>query len=399
MDSSFGLFSVRGINIRVHITFPLILVWAAIQFGALTRQGVSGAAFGIIVTLLLFAIVVLHELGHSIAAQSYGVPVKQIVLLPIGGVAQLARIPEEPVQEFVIAIAGPLVNFGLAILMFIAGLVVGIDSVLSNPLNIARLMGEISPNAIFAYVFASNLFLGIFNLIPAFPMDGGRVLRALLATRLNYARATRIAVVIGQSLAWLFGLWGFLNGGFFLILIAVFIYMGASQEGQLVQLRSVLGGLKVKQAYSPQARVLNPQSPLREAVDLTLSSFQADFPVCDGDQLVGFLTHSQLVDALNRYGSDVAISTVMSRNITPVSPDDELLGVQQRLSENNLDAAPVVDRGHFLGLITSRDINELYRLVSSQPNLVPALVTRHPVTPVNQTKADPEEAPPATLPR
>jgi Zn-dependent protease len=228
VDSSFGLFSVRGINIRVHITFPLILVWAAIQFGALTRQGVSGAVFGIIVTLLLFAIVVLHELGHSIAAQNYGVPVKQIVLLPIGGVAQLARIPEEPVQEFVIAIAGPLVNFGLAILMFIAGLVVGIDGVLSNPFSIARLMGEISPNAIFAYVFASNLFLGIFNLIPAFPMDGGRVLRALLATRLNYASATRIAVVIGQSLAWLFGLWGFLNGGFFLILIAVFIYMGAS---------------------------------------------------------------------------------------------------------------------------------------------------------------------------
>jgi Zn-dependent protease/CBS domain-containing protein len=406
VDSSFGLFSVRGINIRVHITFPLILVWAAIQFGVLTRQGASGAAFGIIVTLLLFAIVVLHELGHSIAAQNYGVPVKQIVLLPIGGVAQLARIPEEPVQELVIAIAGPLVNFGLAILMFAAGLAAGIDGLMSNPLRIAGLLGEISPNAIFTYVFASNLFLGVFNLIPAFPMDGGRVLRALLATRLNYARATRIAVVIGQSMAWLLGLWGFLNGGFFLILIAVFIYMGASQEGQLVQLRNVLGGLKVKQAYSPKARVLNPQSPLREAVDLTLSSFQADFPICDGDQLVGFLTHNQLVDSLNRFGPDVAISQVMSRNITPVGPDDELLAVQQRLSENNRDAAPVVDQDRFLGLITSRDINELYRLVSSQPNLVPALVTRHPepaksekFTGTIQPGTDPEDVPPATLPR
>lgn len=407
MDSSFGLFSVRGINIRVHITFPLILVWAAIQFGVLTRQGATGAAFGIIVTLLLFAIVILHELGHSIAAQNYGVPVKQIVLLPIGGVAQLARIPEEPAQEFVIAIAGPFVNFGLAIVMFIAGLAAGVDSVLSNPLRIAGLLGEVSPNAIFTYVFASNLFLGVFNLIPAFPMDGGRVLRALLATRLNYARATRIAVVIGQSMAWLLGLWGFLNGGFFLILIAVFIYMGASQEGQLVQLRNVLGGLKVKQAYSPKARFLDPQASLREAVNLTLSSFQADFPICDGDQLVGFLTHSQLVDALNRYGPEVSIGKVMSRSITPVSPDDELLAVQQRLSENNLDAAPVVEAGRFLGLITSRDINELYRLVSSQPNLVPALVMRRPDTAIssrdrglnNQVEADQGEVPPATLPR
>ncbi len=378
MDSSFRLFSIRGINIKVHITFPLILVWAAIQFGLLTRQGIAGAAFGVIVTLLLFVIVILHELGHSVAAQNYGVPVKQIVLLPIGGVAQLARIPEEPLQEFVIAIAGPLVNFGLAILMFLAGFVVGIDSLLDNPLAIASALREINPNSIFTYVFASNLFLGIFNLIPAFPMDGGRVLRALLATRTDYARATRVAVVVGQSMAWLLGLWGFLNGGFFLILIAVFIYMGASQEGQLVQLRNVLGGLKVKQAYSHQARALNPGSPLRQAVDLTLSTFQADFPVCDDDQLVGFLSHSRLIAALNRYGPNVPIEKVMSTEVFPVSPDDELFAVQRRFTEKNLDAAPVVQEGRFLGLITNRDINELYRLVSTQPNLLPSLVRRKP---------------------
>ena len=117
MGSSFRLFRVRGIDIRIHATFPLILVWSALQFGLLSEQGLSGAAFGVVATLLLFAIVVLHELGHSIAAQRYGVPVKQIVLLPIGGVAQLERIPEKPVEEFVIAIAGPMVNFGLAIVL------------------------------------------------------------------------------------------------------------------------------------------------------------------------------------------------------------------------------------------------------------------------------------------
>lgn len=404
MDSSFRLFSVRGINIRVHITFPLILVWAAIQFGLLTRQGAAGAVFGIIVTLLLFAIVILHELGHSVAAQAYGVPVKQIVLLPIGGVAQLARFPEEPIQEFVIAIAGPLVNFGLAIVLFVAGVLLGLGNPLEDPLAITRVLGQVNPSAIFTYVFASNLFLGIFNLIPAFPMDGGRVLRALLAARMDYARATRIAVSVGQAMAWLLGLWGFLNGGFFLILIAVFIYMGASQEGQMVQIRHVLGDLKVAQAYSQQARSVRPESPLREAVDLTLSTFQADFPVCDGDRLVGFLSHNRLVDALNRHGPQIPIREVMSSEVAPVSLYEELITVQQRLSENNLDAAPVVDGGRFLGLITLRDINEVYRLVSSQPDLGPAL-SRYGRARAGSYFASPksdleqEEIPPATLPK
>jgi stage IV sporulation protein FB len=404
VDNSFRLFSVRGIAIRVHITFPLILVWAAIQFGLLTRQGAAGAVFGIIVILLLFAIVVLHELGHSVAAQGYGVPVKQIVLLPIGGVAQLARFPEEPIQEFIIAIAGPLVNFGLAIVLFVAGVLFGLGNPLEDPLAITRVLGQLNPSAIFTYVFASNLFLGIFNLIPAFPMDGGRVLRALLAARMDYARATRIAVTVGQAMAWLLGLWGFLNGGFFLILIAVFIYMGASQEGQLVQTRHVLGDLKVAQAYSRQARALRPESPLREAVDLTLSTFQADFPVCDGDRLVGFLSHNRLVDALNRHGPEVPIGNVMSSEVSPVSAEEELIAVQRRLSENNLDAAPVVDGDRFLGLITMRDINEIYRLVSSQPDLAPALSRRGLARAGSysaslQSDLEQEEVPPATLPK
>jgi stage IV sporulation protein FB len=404
VDNSFRLFSVRGIAIRVHITFPLILVWAAIQFGLLTRQGAAGAVFGIIVILLLFAIVVLHELGHSVAAQGYGVPVKQIVLLPIGGVAQLARFPEEPIQEFIIAIAGPLVNFGLAIVLFVAGVLFGLGNPLEDPLAITRVLGQLNPSAIFTYVFASNLFLGIFNLIPAFPMDGGRVLRALLAARMDYARATRIAVTVGQAMAWLLGLWGFLNGGFFLILIAVFIYMGASQEGQLVQIRHVLGDLKVAQAYSRQARALRPEAPLREAVDLTLSTFQADFPVCDGDRLAGFLSHNRLVDALNRLGPEVPIGNVMSTEVMPVSPAEELIDVQRRLAENNLDAAPVVDGDRFLGLITLRDINEIYRLVSSQPDLAPAL-RRHGRDRIGgysaslQSDREQEEVPPATLPK
>lgn len=377
MDSAIQLFKVRGINIRMHITFPLILVWAIVQFGWLSDEGANGAIFGVLVTLLLFAIVVLHELGHSFAAQYYGVTVKQIVLLPLGGVAQLARIPEEPIQEFVIAIAGPLVNFIIAVLMISANAIFGISESLTNVSEMLDGMGVVSARAVFNYVFVSNLFLGLFNLLPAFPLDGGRILRALLATRLNYLRATSLAVSIGQGMAWLIGLWGFLGGGFFTILIAIFIFAGAGQEGKMVQLRRLLGDLTVDQAYSRHARSLSPQSPLREAVDLTLSTFQSDFPVCDGQRIVGLLTYSRLVEALDRHGPDVPVQEVMLTDVAPVDPGAGMFEVQQRMTQQKLDALPVVDGERFLGLITSRDISELLRVVSSQPDLmaVPAAQT------------------------
>jgi stage IV sporulation protein FB len=371
MEGSFPLFSVRGIVIRMHITFPLILIWGAIQFGWLGGGGLSGAIFGVIVFLLLFAIVVLHELGHSFAAQYYGVPVKQIVLLPIGGVAQLSRIPEAPSQEFVIAIAGPAVNFALALVMLALGFVTGQGLGWISPAELVRNMGQLNFGAIANYVFISNLFLGIFNLIPAFPMDGGRVLRALLASQMSYVRATRIAVAVGQSLAMLFGLWGFLGGGFFMILIAIFIYLGAGQEGQLVEVRHVLSGLTVAQAYSHEARTLNPLATLRDAVGLTLSSFQADFPVIEDGRLVGLLTHTRLLEALNEHGPDAPVSEVMQTDIKPAELHEGMFAVQQRMMEGNLDALPVAQDGRFLGLITGRDISELYRLISNQPDLLP----------------------------
>ena len=373
MGNSIRLFSVKGIDIKVHITFPLILVWAAIQFGLLSGRGLEGAIFGIVVMLILFVIVVLHELGHSIAALSFGVPVKQIVLLPIGGVAQLSRMPEKPIEEFVIAIAGPLVNFGLAIVLALLAVVLGLEIGIGNmPLTFSRL-ARASLQSVFAYVFISNLFLGLFNLIPAFPMDGGRVFRSLLATRIDYARATRIAVTVGQGIAWLMALWGLLGGGLFIVAIAIFILIGASQEGQLVQLKSLFDGLRVEQAFSRGVKSLSPSSTLREAVDLTLSTFQSDFPVCVDDQLVGLLTQSRLIDSLNRLKPETLVGQVMEVDVSPVEPKDGLFQVQQRLAELRMDALPVVDQGIFLGLITSRDLNEAYRLLSKSPDLLAGL--------------------------
>ena len=369
MESGISLFKVRGIQIRMHITFPLILVWGAVQFGLLAGLGARGAVFGVLVTLLLFVIVVLHELGHSFVAQSYGITVRQIVLLPIGGVALLERIPEKPSQEFAIAIAGPLVNFGLAAVMAVLGLVLGVDLQLRGFGTVLQQLGEGSLQAIFSYIFVLNLFLGLFNLLPAFPMDGGRVLRALLASRMDYARATALAVAIGQGLAWLMGLWGFLGGGFFLILVAIFIYTGAGQEGRMVQLRSVLRDLTVGQAYSRHVKALTPRSTLREAIDITLNSFQSDFPICEGEQLVGLLTHTQVVKALHRTGPDSLVTDFMHKDLIPVSPDQSLYQAQKRLMGEGLDALPVVDAGRFVGLVTSRDVNEVYSLASQWPEL------------------------------
>lgn len=364
MGTALKLMTVRGIDIRVHITFPLILLWAAWQFSR-GGAGTTGAIFGVIVVILLFVVVTLHELGHSTAAQFYDIPVKDITLLPIGGVAQLERMPEQPWREFVVAIAGPAVNFGLALILYPVAL--ALDIAIVNPLNLAPVLRL---ENIFVYVFVQNLFLGVFNLIPAFPMDGGRVLRALLATQLPYAQATRIAATVGQGMAWLLGLWGFLGGGIGLILIAFFIYMGAGQESAAVQLRSRLRGITVGQVYSRPVYTLPPEATVQAAVDLTLTGFQTSFPVCSADNLLGVVTYQKLLDTLKQAGSGAEIQRAMVADVPVVSPATELFEAQQLLAQSRSDALPVVEDGHFLGLVTAHDVNEAFRLASVDPDLI-----------------------------
>ncbi|MFQ3647955.1 MAG: site-2 protease family protein [Aggregatilineales bacterium] len=373
MRDSIRLFTIRGIQLRVHLTFPLILIWAMLQFGLFTGLGWEGALFGVIVILILFGIVVLHELGHSIAAQNYGIEVEEIVLLPIGGVAMLKRIPEKPMQEFVIAIAGPAVNFALAAVLLALDALFGLAGRFADPVEGLAQMQTLSVASVFNYVFVANLFLAFFNLIPAFPMDGGRVLRALLATRLSYPRATAIAVGIGQALAWIIGLWGFLSGAFFVILVAIFIYMGAGQENQQVQVRHVLRDLTVRHAYSRRVRVLTPETTLAEAVEHVVTGFQSDFPVCDGQRLQGLLTYKNLIDGLSKHTPNTPVSAAMTTHIQPLAPDAALVHAQQEMMRQGIDVLPVVEHGEFKGLLTSRDVGEVYRVASIQPDLLPKL--------------------------
>lgn len=380
MDGSIKLFRVWGIDIRMHPTFPLILVWAALQYGLLQGQGWAGVAFGIVVTLLLFVIVVLHELGHSYAALRYRVPVRRIVLLPIGGVAELEGMPENPRQELVIALAGPAVNGLLAVLLWLVARAVRLgDELLPGPaLDLFERGALAGGEAVFRYIFIANLFLGLFNLLPIFPLDGGRVLRALLALRLPYVRATAIAAGIGQAAAWLFGLWGILSGNFFMIILAVFVYMGAGQESRMVQVRGVLAGIRVRQTFTRAALTLAPTDPLRRAVEATLGSFQADFPVCEGERVVGLLTAGDLVKAMRQPPDGITVGEVMRREFPVAAPDEPLFDAQQRMGAAGVDAAPVVEHGRFAGLLTSRDIGELYQLLSVNPLLLGAKSRRPP---------------------
>ena len=371
MNNAIKLFNVRGIEVKMHITFPLILVWAAVQFGYLNQRGfsLSGAAFGVVITLLLFICVVIHELSHSLVAVRMGFPVRDIVLLPLGGVSQIERLPERPSQEFLMAIAGPLSN------VVIAGVLIAVS--LLPPVKLGRSPWELLLNPTrlgwgdtLPYLILTNLGLAVFNLLPAFPMDGGRVLRALLATVMPHARATALAVGIGQSLAWLLGLAGLLTSNFLWILIAIFVYAGAAQEGRMIQVKNALQGLQVRQAFSRRALVLAPDDPIGRAADLTLESFQSDFPVCDGKRIVGLLTHTDVIRILKQRRPETPVREVMRTEFPTAGLTDELFEVHRRMTEARLDELPVIEKGYFLGLLTRRDVNEVYQLLSVNPELL-----------------------------
>src|SRR5438874_2684786 len=306
MSWSLPVFRLAGIQLRIHITFLLLIAWLA--FGYYTQGGSAVAAGRVIFVLLLFLCVVLHEFGHAFAAKAFGINTPDITLLPIGGVARLERMPEEPVQELIIAVAGPLVNIVIALGLFIAG---GSQALL-NP-------STVEGGGLIAQLLTINILLVLFNLLPAFPMDGGRILRALLATRMSYARATQAAATVGQAFAFIFGFLGLFSNPM-LIFIALFVYIGASQEAAVAQMRDVSRGLPVSSAMVREFRTLPVSATLQEAVDALLATSQHDFPVIDEDgSVAGVLTRNDLISALRRDDPQIRVGDVMRRGIPTVT--------------------------------------------------------------------------------
>ena len=297
----------------------------------------------------IFATVVLHELGHALTARRFGIRTRDITLWPIGGIARLERMPDVPRQELWVALAGPAVNLAIAaIVMLIA---VG----LSGP-SLDGVM-DIFSGGLLGRFAGVNLWLAAFNLIPAFPMDGGRALRALLAEGTDYVRATRLAARLGQALALVFGFVGlFLNP--MLLLIAFFVWMGASTEASAVETRSILSGIPVTHAMMTDFHTLDPQDPLQHAIDLTLAGAQRDFPVTLDGRLVGVLTREGLISALSKDGPRAAVEPAMSRDFVTADWREMLEPAFQRLLGCPCQVLPVLQADRVVGLLTADNVGE-----------------------------------------
>src|SRR5437588_8365223 len=359
MSWSIPILRVAGIQLRIHITFLLLIGWLAI--------GSAGAA---VFVLLLFLCVVLHEFGHAIAAKGYGINTPDITLLPIGGVARLERMPEEPKQELVIAIAGPLVNVVIAACLFV---VIGARGQVGLETAVER--GDILIG-----LLRINVWLVLFNLLPAFPMDGGRVLRALLATRISYARATQTAATIGQAFAFIFGMIGLfgvphlIHPNPFLIFIAFFVYIGASQEAALAQMRDVSRRFPVSSAMVREFRSLPESATLEEAVDALLATSQHDFPVLgEAGNVAGILTRHDLIAALRENDPTIRVGDVMRRDIPTVTTGTRFEEAFRIMQECNCPAVPVLDgMKRLVGLLTPENVSELMMVQSALPRRRPA---------------------------
>jgi Zn-dependent protease len=354
MQWSFPIGRVAGSELRIHLTFFLLLLWIGIvHFQA---GGSSAAVEGVLFIIAIFTCVVLHEFGHALAARRYGIATPRITLLPIGGVAELERMPEKPSEEIVVALAGPAVNVVIAaVLILFLG---------------ARLepeaLAEIENPAVgfLARLAMVNVILVVFNMIPAFPMDGGRVLRALLATRYSRAKATQIAATVGQVAAFGFGFLGLVGGNPLLIFVAIFVYLAATAESQATGLQEAARAVFIRDAMITSYETLGPDATLASAGEALLRTTQHEFPVVDGSgRLHGFLTRAGLVEGIRAHGLDTAAIEVVARDIPDLPASARLSEALDALHKSAAPAVAVLGTDQRLvGYVTMENIGELMML-------------------------------------
>ncbi len=358
MSWSVNIGSIAGTAIRIHVTFVLFLIW--IFFAGLATGGVNDAINSLLFMVLLFACVVAHEFGHIFTARAFGVATPDVTLLPIGGVARLERIPEKPSQEFLVAIAGPLVNVAIALVLI---------AVAPTHLSAEHLAAMQSPRVSMIDRLAEvNIFLALFNMIPAFPMDGGRVLRALLAIRLGHVRATEIAATIGQWAAFALGFIGLFYNPL-LIFIAIFVYLAAASEAHMVSLRAMSRDVPVTAAMVTQFATLTASEHIDAAVETLLQTSQTEFPVIDDDhRLIGLVGRAEIIRALRELGPTAPVSDVMIKDIPTIERSHRLEEAFRLLQEKSVPAVGVVDViGRLIGLVTTATVGEMLMVRQALP--------------------------------
>lgn len=358
MAWSFPIARLFGSELRVHATFFLILIW--IGWIGYAEGGTPAAVENVIFILALFACVVAHEYGHALTARRYGIRTPDITLLPIGGVARLERMPEKPAQEITVALAGPAVNVVIwAVLMLaLGGRSMPLDDIVSSGGTFESFLARLA---------GVNLFLAVFNLLPAFPMDGGRVLRAALATRMSRVRATEIAATAGRILAFGMGFLGLLSGNPMLILIAVFIFIAAGAEAQDVSMRSLSKRFAARDAMITAYEALHPEDTLQGAGQALIRTTQAEFPVLDAaGHPIGLLTRNRIFATLGDPAAQLSsLSAVQLDPLPCVSRDAPLTEVLDLMHRDNTAAVAVctADR-QVLGYVTRENLGEFMILHS-----------------------------------
>lgn len=365
MGRSLVVGRVRGIEIKVHPTFLLVVPWVILNWGYFGGYGPAGVAFGLVLVTLLFAFVLLHELGHSFVALHYGVGVRDITLLPIGGVARIEQLPVEPGREIAIALAGPAVNLGIAALFAPPVALIALGNGFSHPLELLPLLTDTSPSGFIIYLFFTNVTLVLFNLLPAFPMDGGRVLRAVLSCFTARLTATRLAVGLGQLFGLLLIVLGVVTWTPSLVLIALFVIAAAFAEGTAVRVEDTMRKLKVGQFIVWDMGGIGEHHPLVYA----LRGGPRDIAVVTPEgRVVGMLWRHELMQALNgganRYRT---VGELMDRGAAVADVDDTIYAVQQRMVATGRWALPVTEGGIYRGIFTNDRFWHVYRHVSRRP--------------------------------
>lgn len=347
-----------GIDVYMHITFLLLVGWVALVHWQ-RGQTVGAVLVGVSFILAIFMCVVLHEFGHALMARRYGISTRDIILLPIGGLARLEKMPTQPIQELWVALAGPAVNAVIAVALF-----VWLKATASwEPVQSLT----VTTGPFLERLMALNLFMIAFNMIPAFPMDGGRVLRAILATRQEYDRATRIAAAIGRGMAFLFAVIGFFYNPF-LIFIALFVWMGASQEATMVKLKSAIEGIPVGQAMVSDFKTLSIHDSLKRAAELTLAGSQKDFPVVSDGLLEGVLRQTDLLKALSTQDAQATVASITHKDVTTVETTEMLDAVVAKLNECQCHLLPVTRGGELVGVVTTDNLGAFIRLREAAAN-------------------------------
>lgn len=357
MGGSFKIGRFSGIDVRVHWTFLLLLAFFAF-LGYQNSGTLAGALTPTGVIVALFVCVLLHEFGHSLVAQRLGLEIHSITLLPIGGVSNLESLPKKPSDEIKITVAGPLVNVVLAPIFFGVGLLLGAEPRMPTDL----FMGIGSVGQFFFYLGYLNVVLAVFNLLPAFPLDGGRILRGLLATRLGAVRATEIASRVGQLFAAAFFLIGLLGGNILLALVAVFIFFGATGEAQMVRQREQTGGLRVSDVMGtkPRTETVTPDHTFGQVLDSVIHGYQEDFPVVDeSGKLVGMITREEIMTAAHSPERYASVRDLMKTNVPTVTSGADLFeDALPILQRSGLRALPVTEDGVLVGMLTIEDVGQ-----------------------------------------